>query len=341
MVYSVTFEDKSYAVKVYRKGRSNKDYFDNEFKICAALNENRFLDGSKYVINYVDAFSHLHIRGDKTTIHPCIVYSLLGDSLTLLLDYVGGGLAFDVVRKVTREILSGLAYLHSLGIIHTDLKPDNILLTHRIGEIGNNSEISVVIADVGSSTFRNKIFSKTIGTQEYESPEAVLGQDYDTPTDIWSLGCIVYEIATGDVLFDLSGDDIKSESDGYDTEDSSDLSRDVEGGDDAESHDSEYDTCWKHMAIMQSFLGPVPQTMLRGGSQFHNNRGNLRGNPRIDKVGISEKILREFEGIDENAAGIIENVVLRMLQYHPQQRPTAIDLLQSPLLQGPSPSSPM
>lgn len=57
------------------------------------------------------------------------------------------------------------------------------------------------IVDLGNSCWVHKHFTSDIQTRQYRSPEVILGCDYDTSTDIWSVGCIVFELLTGDLLF--------------------------------------------------------------------------------------------------------------------------------------------
>ena len=86
------------------------------------------------------------------------------------------------------QIASGLRYLHRQSIIHRDIKPKNVLFT----ESG-----FVKIADFGLGRLlrRDELFAQTfVGTPAYLSPEICLQQEYDTQTDMWSLGCLLYEI---------------------------------------------------------------------------------------------------------------------------------------------------
>lgn len=62
--------------------------------------------------------------------------------------------------------------------------------------------VRVKIADLGNSCWVNKHFTLDIQTRQYRSPEVILGSKYDTSTDMWSLGCICFELLTGDFLFD-------------------------------------------------------------------------------------------------------------------------------------------
>lgn len=95
-----------------------------------------------------------------------------------------------------RQILNAVQYMHSQKVFHRDLKPQNILIS--------NKGI-IKIADFGLSRIvghRLQTMSKEIETLWYRSPELLLGTvRYDFSVDIWSIGCIFYEIAQGNVLF--------------------------------------------------------------------------------------------------------------------------------------------
>lgn len=87
----------------------------------------------------------------------------------------------------------GVKYLHLNGIIHRDIKPQNILLDHK--DVPNR----VVICDFGASiclTKEDSFCSTKIGTPYFMSPEQNSQPKYDKKTDIWSLGCILYEMIT-------------------------------------------------------------------------------------------------------------------------------------------------
>ena len=103
-------------------------------------------------------------------------------------------LPLHLVSYITRNILQGLVYLHQNKIINRDLKPANILLNRDLSE--------VKITDFGIST--NVKQSKTliqrtsgVGTHIYRSPEFAFGKPYGYDCDIWSLGCIVFELVGG------------------------------------------------------------------------------------------------------------------------------------------------
>ncbi|XP_020114252.1 uncharacterized protein LOC109728290 isoform X2 [Ananas comosus] len=97
-------------------------------------------------------------------------------------------------HAIARQCLEALVYLHHLRIIHCDLKPENIL-------IKSYSRCEIKVIDLGSSCFLLDNLSSYVQSRSYRAPEVILGLPYDQKIDIWSLGCILAELYTGDVLF--------------------------------------------------------------------------------------------------------------------------------------------
>lgn len=99
------------------------------------------------------------------------------------------------IRIIMKQIIGGLGFIHSELIIHRDLKPQNILI---------NDDQVVKIGDFGlSKTYTFPVAPETLNVASlwYRSPEIVLQSGYDLGMDLWSLGCILAELATGTPLF--------------------------------------------------------------------------------------------------------------------------------------------
>ena len=92
------------------------------------------------------------------------------------------------------QILHALAHLSRLKIIHCDLKPENILFT-------DSTHQHVKIIDFGASCTAFKHGFTYVQSRFYRSPEVVLGLPYDSAIDMWSFGCILAELITGQPLF--------------------------------------------------------------------------------------------------------------------------------------------
>ena len=142
--------------------------------------------------------------------HPNIVQYLGCErkemSISIYLEYISGGsigsclrkhgkFEEPVVRSLTRQTLQGLAYLHEEGILHRDLKADNILL---------DLDGSCKISDFGISKKSDNIYGNDVtysmqGSVFWMAPEVVRseGQGYSAKIDIWSLGCVVLEMFAG------------------------------------------------------------------------------------------------------------------------------------------------
>ena len=105
-----------------------------------------------------------------------------------------GPLAVDEVRRMMHDIFSGLAYLHARGVIHRDMKPENILIT---------TTGALQIADFGLAVFATESdCSVHVASVPYRAPELVLGDRlYNNKVDLWACGCILYELIKRTRLF--------------------------------------------------------------------------------------------------------------------------------------------
>ncbi|KAE9552829.1 hypothetical protein FO519_003942 [Halicephalobus sp. NKZ332] len=133
--------------------------------------------------------------------------AVVADNFVLIfMEFMTGGSLYDVIREAgtlpprqaidtTRQVLSGLAYLHDLGIIHRDIKSANIMRTAQV-------PVVVKIGDFGSAQFLRALASLSStdyqGTPHYTAPEIFRrSRPYDEKADIWSVGITVIEMLTG------------------------------------------------------------------------------------------------------------------------------------------------
>lgn len=127
--------------------------------------------------------------------HLCLIFELLNVSLyELIRQNQFRGLSVQLVSIFTKQILTAMVALHQTRIIHCDLKPENILL-----EDATSPNLKVI--DFGSACFDNQAVYTYIQSRFYRSPEVILGLPYKLSIDVWSLGCIVFELFVGLPLF--------------------------------------------------------------------------------------------------------------------------------------------
>ena len=159
----------------------------------------------------------------KALDHPDIVRIIESfntkDSYVLVTEYCAGGELFDQVRNqlsetqiavIFKQLLSGLAYLHSHNIVHRDLKLENILIqeTEKSKTTGEDL-FNIKIIDFGTARiFDNKKRKpqSIVGSSYYIAPE-VLKQKYNKECDLWSVGVILYMFIVGHAPFDGCDDD--------------------------------------------------------------------------------------------------------------------------------------
>ncbi|KAJ1487879.1 kinase-like domain-containing protein, partial [Baffinella frigidus] len=146
----------------------------------------------------------------STLVHENIVQYLgteRNNELSIFLEHMPGGSVADLVErfgkldevviiKYTREVLEGLMYLHDRGIIHRDIKGQNILVDNRgtckLADFGASRYLQ------SSDTAANLSFK---GTPVFMSPEVIMEQKYSKKSDVWSIGCTLLQMATGNPPF--------------------------------------------------------------------------------------------------------------------------------------------
>lgn len=111
------------------------------------------------------------------------------------------------LRRVLLNVLDALAYSHARGVIHRDIKPGNVLLTRYNGSMrAKLTDFGIAHADDPDTDLTRGSLNEAAGTPDYMPPEQLQGRwrDYSPGTDLYALGCMAWEIATGSVPFDGS-----------------------------------------------------------------------------------------------------------------------------------------
>ncbi|XP_055534724.1 serine/threonine-protein kinase ULK2 [Wyeomyia smithii] len=123
-----------------------------------------------------------------------------------LADYlaVKGTLSEDTIRLFLCQLASAMKALYDVGVVHRDLKPQNILLSHNCGKnLPAPAKITLKIADFGFARFLQdgNMAATLCGSPMYMAPEVIMSLQYDAKADLWSLGTIVFQCLTGKAPF--------------------------------------------------------------------------------------------------------------------------------------------
>ncbi|KAF0888566.1 hypothetical protein E2562_014773 [Oryza meyeriana var. granulata] len=255
--------------------------------------------------------------------HICIVCEKLGPSLYDFLrknNYRSFPIA--LVREVAKQLLECIAFMHELRLIHTDLKPENILLVspeyikvpdYKVSSrspkegsyykrLPKSSAIKVI--DFGSTTYDQQDQTYVVSTRHYRAPEVILGLGWSYPCDIWSVGCILVELCTGEALF--------------------------------QTHEN-----LEHLAMMERAFGPLPYHMLKRvdrHSEKYVRKGRLNwpeGCASRESMKAVMKLPRlqnlVIQNVDHSGGEFID-LLQGLLKYDPASRLTAQEALRHPFL---------
>jgi serine/threonine protein kinase len=223
-----------------------------EARIVADVNR-RGGRGISHCVLLHDAFSFQN--------HFCLVFEKLGKSLYDFLkshDYVA--FPMSCIRDFTFQLLETLEFLHSFGLIHTDLKMENILLvddrevlttasSYRMTQQPKEQFIPVStkikVIDFGGACYDTDAKSSIVNTRQYRAPEVILGVGWSMPSDMWSVGCILAELYQGELLF--------------------------------ATHENR-----EHLALMERIIGPFPLQLLEQARKCNPASAKSGMSPRTD-----------------------------------------------------------
>jgi serine/threonine protein kinase len=183
--------DRKVALKVLKPElSSNESFVERFFQEAKAANRIRH-ENIVEIQDYIDA------PGDDSGLrYACVMELLEGQSLGQVLR--AGPITLDRVLKIALQTTSALQAAHAAGIIHRDIKPDNIFLTRRKGETDFVKVLDFGIAKMSmendTGLTRN---GEILGTPEYMAPEQLAGRAADARSDIYSFGSVLYRMICG------------------------------------------------------------------------------------------------------------------------------------------------
>uniref|UniRef100_A0A4Y0BKY2 Protein kinase domain-containing protein n=1 Tax=Anopheles funestus TaxID=62324 RepID=A0A4Y0BKY2_ANOFN len=244
--------------------------------------------------------------------HTCIGFEMLGLSVfDFLKENNYSPYPIDQVRHISYQLCYAVRFLHDSRLTHTDLKPENILFvdseysttSSRIFPVDRPSQSArrikctdIRLIDFGSATFDDEHHSTIVSTRHYRAPEVILELGWTHPCDVWSIGCIMFELYHGVTLFP--------------------------------THDNR-----EHLAMMERILGTIPYRMARQTRTRYFHYGKLDWDEKSTNgryVNGSCKPLHRYVHSDKPEHLQLFDLIRKMLEYEPTKRITLDKALRHP-----------
>lgn len=239
--------------------------------------------------------------------HMCIAFEMLGLSVfDFLRENNYEPYPLEHVRHMAYQLCYSVKFLHDNRLTHTDLKPENILFVDseyttsynhkKSREVRRVKSTDVRLIDFGSATFDHEHHSTIVSTRHYRAPEVILELGWSQPCDVWSIGCIMFELYLGITLF--------------------------------QTHDNR-----EHLAMMERILGTIPYRMARKTKTKYFYHGKLDWDEKSSAgryVRDHCKPLNRYLMTDHEDHLELFDLIKKMLEYEPSQRITLGEALRHP-----------
>lgn len=236
--------------------------------------------------------------------HLCITFEVLGGDIYHFLkknDFAA--LPLHQVRHIAYQLVYSVNFLHQRGIIHTDLKPDNILFVDssyaKEYDAEKNKNIRIVnrtdirLIDFGCAVGDEVPHSFTVSNRYYRAPEVILNFNWSHPVDVWSIGCILFELSTGNVLINTEDNDLE------------------------------------HLGIIEKVLGTIPHAVTADHKYFTNGKLNFDWSERPHEINCHQPLQKSVKcGSDDDMQ--LLDLMEKMLVYVPLERITLKEALTHP-----------
>ncbi|CAI6368743.1 unnamed protein product [Macrosiphum euphorbiae] len=231
--------------------------------------------------------------------HVCIGFELLGLSVfDFLKENNYQPYTIDQVRHISYQLCYAVRFLHRNKLTHTDLKPENILFVKSEYDTQYNQkkkraykmikDTEVRLIDFGSATFDDEHHSTVVSTRHYRAPEVILELGWAQPCDVWSIGCIIFELYLGITLF--------------------------------QTHDNR-----EHLAMMERILGSIPYKMARRSKTkyfYHSKLDWDQSSSAGRYVRENCKPLKRYMSSEDEDHRLLFDLISQLLKYEPTQRMT-------------------
>ncbi|GAW82632.1 serine/threonine kinase-1 [Plasmodium gonderi] len=300
---------KYYAVKVVRNIRKYTKSAKIEADILKKIQNDDYKNNN--IVKYHGKFMYYD--------HMCLVFEPLGPSLYEIITKNNyNGFHLQDIKLYCIEMLKALNYLRKISLTHTDLKPENILLDDPYFEktlvsvrratdgkrvqIYRTKSTGIKLIDFGCATFKDGYHGSIINTRQYRAPEVILNIGWDVSSDMWSFGCVLAELYTGDLLF--------------------------------RTHEH-----LEHLALMEAIIQPIPKKLIYDATKTNGAKYISKDELRLawpENASSFESIKYVKRSLPLHK--LIRNdlfcdFLYSILQIDPSRRPTPSELLKHKFLQ--------
>lgn len=332
------------AVKIYR--RAEETSFEGEVWAICALAKHAEVNGpADNIITLLGTYIYFAVdNGAAPRIHPCLIFELAGDTVSRLVSHCSsqGGMSLAMTKKITRDLLLGLAYMHAAGVVHCDVKPSNLLLNGRVDAITEDN-VKAKVADFGSACVVTRGV-RPVGTYPYRSPEEIIEAPCGPPIDVWAACASCFRMWTGKYPFDAYNDTKTSYCEPHDVSpndvaddaqepngDAAGLSQGAqEGLDMSECSVQEYTTesvpeCApddRYMYLVAKVLGPPPTRFALSADGFFDRAGMIKGAPEMTYISVKD-LISANRPMDDKDAQDMADFLSEGFTYEPSTRITA------------------
>ena len=197
-VVKATYKGVSYAIKVIANFPKYTKVAIKEIQILNLLS-------NEYIIKLIESY----MCSNGNVIMVFRKYDLSMQDFIEKFKYTKSPYFFtqSEMKVILKQLTSAIAYMHTKGIIHTDLKPGNIMFEDgTLNAQGRLINLNIKVIDLGGAKYQKTINTNKsqLGTQHFMAPEVVLGLHRSYPLDIWSIGALLMELYVGGTLFETN-----------------------------------------------------------------------------------------------------------------------------------------
>jgi len=280
-------------------------------------NVEKYREAAKLEINVLEKLNQADPHGQHLCVrmldwfdyhgHMCIAFEMLGLSVfDFLKENNYHPYPIEQVRHIGYQLIYSVKFLHDNKLTHTDLKPENILFVNsdyklehpskKNKEVRRVKNTAIKLIDFGSATFDHEHHSTIVSTRHYRAPEVILELGWSQPCDVWSIGCILFELYLGITLF--------------------------------QTHDNR-----EHLAMMERILGTIPSRLSKRTRTKYFHHGRLDWDDRSKEaryVRENCKPLKRYMKSDTEDERQLFDLISKMLEYDPSSRITLKEALDHP-----------